>query len=114
MHIISEPRDWRGDFAKAAAKLLATALLTAGVICSATAAAIAYDFDGFDGATALTAGYAGLTFRQSTVLKAGQSHNHSVFPLRSADGVVCNDGGPIGPVQLDRQRERRRRGCAEG
>ena len=83
------------DLAKAAVKLVGTALLATGVICSATAATIVYDFDGFDDATALTGQYAGLTFAQSTVIKAGQSLNESGFPPHSADGVVFDDGGPM-------------------
>jgi len=83
------------DLAKTAVKLIGTALLAAGVLCSATAATIVYDFDTFDDNTALTGQYAGLTFAQSTVLKAGQSLNELVFPPHSADNVLSDDGGPI-------------------
>jgi len=83
------------NLAKAAVKLIGTVLLAAGVICSVTAATIIYDFDSFDDATALTGQYAGLTFAQSTVIKAGQSLNESAFPPHSADGVVYDDGGPM-------------------
>jgi len=86
------------DLAKSAVKLIGTALLAAGVICSATAATIVYDFDSFDDGAALTGQYAGLTFAQSTVLKAGQSLNESAFPPHSADGVMFDDGGPISIV----------------
>jgi hypothetical protein len=83
---------------KAAVKLVVVALSAAGVICSATAGPIVYNFDTFDDGTALTTQYAGLTFTQSTVLKAGQSLNETAYPPHSADGVVFDDGGPISIV----------------
>jgi predicted heme/steroid binding protein len=83
------------DLAKAAVKWLGTALLAAGLVGAATAGPIVYNFDTFDDATSLTTQYAGLSFTQSTVIKAGQSLNEASFPPHSADGVVFDDGGPI-------------------
>ena len=44
------------DLVKAAVKLLGAALLAAGIVCSATAATIVYDFDTFDDDTPLATG----------------------------------------------------------
>lgn len=83
------------NLAKSAVHLAGTVLLAAGVTCSATAGIIVYNFDIFDDGTSLTTHYAGLSFSQSSVLKAGQSLNDSALPPHSADGVVFDDGGPI-------------------
>ncbi|PIL38970.1 hypothetical protein CR103_14910 [Massilia psychrophila] len=88
------------DLVKAAVKLLGAALLAAGIVCSATAGTIVYDFDTFDDDTPLATGYAGLTFTNAAVWKAGLSLNETAFSPHSADGVVLNIGGPITVVFL--------------
>ncbi len=82
------------DLAKRTVKLVAAAVLAAAS-GMAMAGQIVYNFDTFDDGTALSSQYAGLTFTQSTVIKAGQSLNELGFPPRSGDGVAFDDGGPI-------------------
>lgn len=56
---------------------------------------IVYGFDTFDDGTSLTTQYAGATFTQTSVYKAGFSLNDVGFPPRTGDGVAFDDGGPI-------------------
>ena len=68
------------------------ALLLAG---SAECAIITLNFEGFPDGTTLTTQYPGVTFTNTTVLKASFSLNEFEFPPRSGANVASDTGGPI-------------------
>ena len=83
-------------------RLVAPALL-AVAMQGATAAPVVYDFDTLASGTAVTNQFAGLTFANATVITASGGLNDRVFPPRSGEGVVLDDGGAMtidfaGPV----------------
>lgn len=77
------------------------ARLLAGILCAlamsgpALAVPVVYGFDDLDDYTSLTTQYAGLSFSQAAVIKAGATLNESALPPHSLDGVLVDDGGPI-------------------
>lgn len=80
-------------------RTLAPMLLALGLavmVTPASAAVVVYSFDGTADSTSLTNQFAGLSFSNATVIKAGLSLNEVEFPPRSGDGVVFDDGGAIG------------------
>ncbi|TWI69729.1 hypothetical protein IP91_00802 [Pseudoduganella lurida] len=78
-----------------AGRALAACLLCLAVAGPAAAAAITYRFDTLGDGTVLTDQYAGLHFTNATVLEAGISLNDALFPPRSGNAVLFDDGGPI-------------------
>ena len=78
-----------------AARLFAALLCAAAVSNGAQAIPMVYGFDELDDYTPLSTQYAGLSFNQAAVLKAGATLNESAFPPRSLDGAVVDDGGMI-------------------
>lgn len=82
------------DLSKMVRKLVAVTLFLSSMQGS-YAAPVVYDFDTFADGTSLTTQYAGLSFIQAGVLRAGVLLNEIQFPPRSGDGVVFDDGGPI-------------------
>ncbi|WP_374692546.1 hypothetical protein [Accumulibacter sp.] len=74
----------------------AAALLCAGTLASAPAAALTINFETLADGEALTSQFAGLTFSNAVALHAGVSLNEFEFPPRSGSVVIADDGGPIG------------------
>lgn len=70
-------------------------MVLAVMVTPASAAVVVYDFDGLADSVPLTNQLAGLSFINTTVLKAGVSLNQGEFPPRSGDGVAFDDGGAI-------------------
>lgn len=76
-------------------KLSAVLALVLVLSNTAVAAPVVYGFDDQDDYTPISSQYAGLSFSQAAVIKAGATLNESAFPPHSLDGVLFDDGGPI-------------------
>ena len=73
-------------------------LIVALVVGSQPAGATVINFDGLSDLDSVTTQLPGLTFTNTTVLKAGFSLNEFDFPPHSGTNVVVDDGGPISVV----------------